>query len=253
MTESGNLLPSLYAADAVGGWNLGMSATSQAMLAETKLPRGPLLELGCGGGAFAAELAAVRPAPLVIGLDLRQEALTFARSRSADVAWVQGNLLHLPFPAGAFALIVALDVVDQQRIDAERALDLIRTLLRPGGVTLLRVSAHPWLFGPHDVAFGAARRYGRREFVEIVRSAGLEPLRVTYANCLLSPAVVAVRLLQRWGVLPFTRDLYQREGLNRLLGLALQWEANWLRRRNLPWGASLFVVATRGMAWKEEP
>ncbi|MBK8795654.1 MAG: class I SAM-dependent methyltransferase [Anaerolineales bacterium] len=64
------------------------------------------------------------------------------RSRSADVAWVQGNLLHLPFPAGAFALIVALDVVDQQRIDAERALDLIRTLLRPGGVTLLRVSAH---------------------------------------------------------------------------------------------------------------
>jgi SAM-dependent methyltransferase len=245
LTDSGALLPSLYAADAVGGWNRGMRAASHAVLADAALPSGPRLELGCGGGAFAAELAAAH-AGKVAGLDLRAAALTFARSRTAAVDWVQGDLLHLPFSANTFALVVALDVVDQQGIDAGRALAQIQTLLRPGGLALLRVSAHAWLYGPHDVAFGTGRRYGRAEFVALMAQVGLTPVRVTYANSLLAPAVVGVRLLQRWGVLPFSQDLYDEGAVNRLLGWALYTEARWLRRRNLPWGASLFVVARKG-------
>ncbi|MFN3335747.1 MAG: hypothetical protein ACK47M_24875, partial [Caldilinea sp.] len=103
------------------------------------------------------------------------------------------------------------------------------------------------LYGPHDVAFGTGRRYGRNEFVTLVRTAGLTPARVTYANSLLSPAVVAVRLLQRWGVLAFSPALYNEGGVNRLLGMALHVEAAWLRKRNLPWGTSLFVLAKREM------
>jgi SAM-dependent methyltransferase len=245
LSDAGNLLPSLYEADSAGGWNVGMRAVSHAVLAGRTMPPGPLLELGCGGGAFSIELAASRPDTMVAGLDLRAAALTFARSRAEQGAWIRGNLLRLPFSGPTFALIVALDVVDQEGIDAAEALAMIRSLLLPGGVALLRVSAHAWLYGPHDVAFGTGRRYGRDEFVTLARRAGLKPIRVTYANSLLSPAVVAVRLLQRWGVLSFTRDLYEEGGVNRLLGAALQIEANWLHRRNLAWGTSLFVVAER--------
>lgn len=246
LTGSGALLPSLYAADAVGGWNLGMRTASHAVLAGAHPPPGPRLELGCGGGAFAAELAAAHE-DAVVGLDLRAAALAFARSRTAAVGWVQGDLLHLPFSANTFALVVALDVVDQQGIDAGHALAQLHTLLRPGGLALLRVSAHAWLYGPHDVAFGTGRRYGRTEFAALIAQAGLTPVRVTYANSLLAPAVVGVRLLQRWGVLPFSQELYDEGAVNRLLGWALRTEARWLRRRNLPWGASLFVVAQRAM------
>lgn len=246
MSEAGTLLPSLYEADAVGGWNVGIRAASHALLDGVTLPPGPLLELGCGSGVFALELAARRNAT-VVGLDLRAEALAFAQSRSAAGVWVQGNLLRLPFSAPTFALIVALDVVDQGGIDAAEALAIMQALLLPDGVALLRVSAHAWLYGPHDVAFGTGRRYGRDEFVALVRRAGLTPTRVTYANSLLSPVVSAVRLLQRWGVLAFTPNLYNEGGVNRLLGAALRIEVIWLRRRNLPWGISLFVLAKREM------
>ena len=58
---------------------------------------------------------------------------------------------------------------------------------------------------------------------------------------------LGVRLLQRWGVLPFSQELYDEGAVNRLLGWALRTEARWLRRRNLPWGASLFVVAQKAL------
>ncbi len=80
----------------------------------------------------------------------------------------------------------------------------------------------------------------------MVCEAGLSPLHVTYANTLLAPAVVAVRLLQRWGIFPFSQDLYDDGVLNRLLGMALCLEAAWLRRWLLRWGTSLFVVAQKG-------
>jgi SAM-dependent methyltransferase len=247
LSDAGTLLPALYEADAVGGWNVGMRAASHALLDGVTLPSGPLLELGCGGGAFSLELGDARPGATVIGLDLRAEALAFAQSRAAAGAWVQGDLLRLPFSGPTFALVVALDVVDQVGVDAAAALAMVRALLLPGGAALLRVSAHAWLYGPHDVAFGTGRRYGRNEFVTLVRGARLTPTRVTYANSLLSPAVVVVRLLQRWGVLAFTRELYEEGGVNRLLGTALHVEAGWLRRHNLPWGTSLFVLAKREM------
>jgi len=247
LSDAGTLLPTLYEADAVGGWNVGMRAASHALLDGVTLPPGPLLELGCGGGAFSLELGTARPGATIVGLDLRAAALAFAQSRSAAGAWVQGDLLRLPFAGPTFALVVALDVVDQVGIDAAEALAMIRALLLPGGATLLRVSAHAWLYGPHDVAFGTGRRYGRNEFVTLVRTAGLTPARVTYANSLLSPAVVALRLLQRWGVLGFSPDLYDEGGVNRLLGMALRAEASWLRWRNLSWGTSLFVLARREM------
>jgi SAM-dependent methyltransferase len=243
--DSGNLLPALYAADATSSWSVGMRAASHAVLAGVPVPHGPLLELGCGGGAFTVELAASQPDATVIGLDLRASALAFARSRAAQLAWMQGNLLHLPFAPASFALITALDVVDQTGINASQALATIRALLLPGGVVLLRVSAHAWLYGPHDVAFGTGRRYSRDEFLTLIRCAGLTPIRVTYGNSLLAPAVVTVRLLQRWGLIPFSRELYAGSGPTQLLGVALKQEAAWLCRHNLPWGTSLFVVAQK--------
>ncbi len=245
MSEAGNLLPSLYEAERVGGWNVGMRAASHAVLARQPLPPGPILEIGCGGGAFAAELAERHPHAAVVGLDLRPEALAFAGAQGSRATWVQGNLLHLPFQKDSFALVVALDVVDQKGIDAGQALAAIRRMMQLGGTLLLRVSAHAWLYGPHDDAFNTGRRYGLAEFCAIVRSAGLEPVRTSFANSLLAPPIVAMRLLQRWGLLPLSEDLYADGAVNRLLGAALQAEAGWLRRRDLPVGTSLFVVAVR--------
>ena len=71
MNDAGTLLPTLYAADEAGGWNTGMRAISHAVLAGVAVPSGPQLELGCGGGAFVRELAALAGTDSpVVGLDL---------------------------------------------------------------------------------------------------------------------------------------------------------------------------------------
>ncbi len=79
------------------------------------------------------------------------------------------------------------------------ALAEVRRVLRPGGVLLARVSAHPWLSGPHDLAFNTGRRWRLHDLVRHFQAAGLQVERTTYANSLLSPLIVAARLLQRWG------------------------------------------------------
>ncbi|MBK8051686.1 MAG: hypothetical protein IPK16_34130 [Anaerolineales bacterium] len=73
---------------------------------------------------------------------------------------------------------------------------------------MIRVSAYPWLEGPHDVAFNTARRYGRRELVTLLGQHGFEIERTTYANGLLGLPVMLVRLLQRWGVMDLAPGLY---------------------------------------------
>jgi hypothetical protein len=118
-------------------------------------------------------------------------------------------------------------------------------VLAPHGLLVLRMSAYPWLAGPHDVAFNTGRRYGRREVTALLSEHGFVLERTTYANTLLSAPVIALRLMQRWGMIKLEPSLYLAPWLNRLLRYALLWEARWLRWGNLPAGISLYLVARR--------
>ncbi len=70
-------------------------------------------------------------------------------------------------------------------------------------------------------------------------------MRCTYANLLLAPPVIAVRLLQRQGCLPMFETMAQQTALDALMAGVLTAEARWLHRRNLPFGLSLFVLARK--------
>ncbi|MCB0240895.1 MAG: class I SAM-dependent methyltransferase, partial [Anaerolineae bacterium] len=152
---------------------------------------------------------------------------------------------RLPLPDESCALVVTLDVLDQARIDPLLALREIRRVLKPGGWLLLRVSAYPWLLGPHDRAFGTARRYSRVALDTTLVRGGLDPVRMTFANSLLLPVAVVARLAQRRQWLPATAGLAGVGRLNSLLARVLGGEALWLRRQNLGWGLSLYALARR--------
>jgi len=64
-----------------------------------------VLEVGCGTGVVAGELAR-RSAARVVGLDLGPAMLTFARQQEGNVTYVQGDAHALPFPDGAFDVVV---------------------------------------------------------------------------------------------------------------------------------------------------
>jgi demethylmenaquinone methyltransferase/2-methoxy-6-polyprenyl-1,4-benzoquinol methylase len=94
-------------------------------------PGDTVLDGACGTGDLA--LAALKAgAARVTGLDFSERMLERARRKSAQVEWVRGDLLALPFSDGSFdSATVGFGV--RNVADLERALAELRRVLRPGG------------------------------------------------------------------------------------------------------------------------
>jgi SAM-dependent methyltransferase len=91
-----------------------------------------VLEAGCGTGLVLERLRA--GAPAAVGIDLSRGMLGRARQRGLPVA--QADLLHLPFPDGAFDVVCSFKVLAHvERIEAAVA-ELAR-VTRPGGLLVL--------------------------------------------------------------------------------------------------------------------
>ncbi len=244
--EQESLLPLLYAWNEEDDWGASMRAITHALLGKLTLPDGPVVEVGCGGGQMLGELAHRYAARPTIGLDLHPLALAQAqRVLPSPVMLGQSALPHLPLPDNALALLVALDVFDQNGVDLDAALAEGFRVLRTDGALVLRVSAHPRLFGPHDIAFHTGRRYTRRDLSAALAAAGFAIQRLTYANLLLSPPVAALRLVQRWGWMRWRADTYEQGLLHTIAARLLHREAAWVARGDLPWGISLCAVARK--------
>lgn len=222
-----------------------MLAVTAALLDGCTLPAGPILELGCGSGHLLAALQGQYPARDLYGADLHPVALAHAVTLHPAAHLLQLHLARVPCADDCFSLVVAMDALDQQGVALDEALAESWRILRPGGILLMRVSAYPWLIGPHDAAFHTARRYLGRELAACLAMAQFGVLRLTYANTLLGGPAAALRLLQRCGLAPFWPGLYDAPGLNAALGWSLAGEARWLRRHDLPAGLSLYALARK--------
>jgi demethylmenaquinone methyltransferase / 2-methoxy-6-polyprenyl-1,4-benzoquinol methylase len=93
-------------------------------------PGDSVLDACCGTGDLA--VAAAREGGRVTGLDFSERMLERARKKGPALEWVEGDLLALPFPDGAFdAATVGFGVRNVD--DLGRGLGELRRVLRPGG------------------------------------------------------------------------------------------------------------------------
>jgi demethylmenaquinone methyltransferase / 2-methoxy-6-polyprenyl-1,4-benzoquinol methylase len=93
-------------------------------------PGDRVLDACCGTGDLA--VAAEREGGVVTGLDFSPRMLERARRKSETVAWVEGDLLALPFGDDAFdAATVGFGVRNVADLDV--ALAELHRVLRPGG------------------------------------------------------------------------------------------------------------------------
>ena len=212
-----------------------------------RLPAHPrILDVGCGTGAIM-EMLAHRGE--IHGIDIETAALAFCGERGLGNL-VQSSAAALPYANDAFDLIVIADMLEHLRHDAPAVRECAR-VLRPGGVFLCTVPAHPALFGEHDVALHHFRRYSRQSLAQTIEDAGLCLLRIspTYANILL-PALIARGLKKLWsrnaGVEEAQSDFISLPGALNALAVAVhRAEAWWLARRNLPFGLSYLALAQK--------
>ncbi len=241
----GSLLPRLFQGEMGSGWGAGSRALTRSLLAGVRLPAGPLVEIGCGGGELLSMLQAERPGHAVVGIDRHPVALGEAAALRLNLRLAQADAHALPLPAGRIAAVLALDVLDQSSVRQEELLAETYRVLAADGLLLARVSAHQWLYGPHDVAFGTGRRIAKGELRVALERAGFHIERVTYVDSLAAPPAVGLRLAQRWGVMAWQSNLYADGRLNRWLAQALHSEARLVRYINLPWGLSLVALARK--------
>jgi SAM-dependent methyltransferase len=222
-------------------WYVGMRAISRAILGPSAGPSARLLDAGCGTGHNLVHLAD-RGRP--IGVDLSEEAISFCRSRRVTVA--RASLLSLPFPDSTFDEVTSFDVLYHRWVvDDRAAVRELARVLRPGGRLLIRVPALKALWGAHDEAVHSRHRYTRGEVVRLLRDAGLEVRRSTYANSFLLPLLAARRSLDRLTGRAGSDVEALPAPLDRLFRALLLLEARVVRRVPLPLGASVFALASK--------
>jgi SAM-dependent methyltransferase len=162
-----------------------------------------VLDLGCGFGRHAFE--AYRRGAHVVAVDrsaeeVEQVTAMFKAMEAAGEApagltarAVRADLLSLPFPDGAFDVVMASEVLEHIPAD-ELAMAEIARVVRPGGRVAVTVPRYwpervCWALSQeyHDVAGGHVRIYRGDVLAERLSRVGLVPAGTHHAHALHSP------------------------------------------------------------------
>jgi SAM-dependent methyltransferase len=205
---------------------------------------GPLriLDYGCGTGGNTSAYGSFGN---VVGIEPDSGAVRLAHKRGG-AGYCRTTGTDLPFRDGSFDVVMASDVLEHIEQD-DKAVSEIARVLRPGGLTILSVPAHEWLFSDHDTALQHFRRYSRLALRDLLERNRLTICRLSYWNAALSPVVCVQRLIgkRRWTGQPQSDTVLPPRLLNEALARLLAVEsalASWI---TLPWGVSLVAVAER--------
>ena len=103
----------------------------------SKLPDklGHVLDVGCGLGLFASELA--KRSELVDAIDVDNDVLAVAstRHKASNINYHLADLLEADLPIGSYDAIIAIASVHHMELEA--ALDKMKSLLKPSGQLLI--------------------------------------------------------------------------------------------------------------------
>ena len=205
-------------------------------------PSARLLDVGCGAGPNAEVLGrfgrvtALDRSPIALG---RTASRPYAgRVRALGEA--------LPFGAGAFDAVVALDVLEHLDDDVAGARELGR-VLSPRGALVLFVPALRALWGYNDDLSEHRRRYTAASLRRAVEDAGLTVERLSYFNVAIAlPLFAARRVTRALGLKARYEHALRPGAMDAVLGAVFAAELPWLARGGrFPVGVSLLCIARR--------
>lgn len=231
-------------------WYQGRLALTMRMLERYKPKpadgqRIRLLDIGCGTGMFMERLGEEF---MPFGLDFSHQALEFTsrrlKTKPGGVRLLQADSQVIPLADNSFDMVTAFDIIEHVEGDTKVVSEMHR-ILRPGGVLMVNVPAHPALWGPHDVSLHHKRRYRKAQLGALFDPALWNRLRLTYAFASIFPPAAAIRT---------TRRIFPQRGepqadakptapwLNQLLKGWHNIEAGVIDRVGSPMGLSLVTI-----------
>lgn len=222
-------------------WFLARHGLVERLLNRHAVSRSRAIDIGCGTGLIAGDLA--EAGGRVLAVDLHASGLQQARAVHPALWAAVADANRLPAPNGAFDVALALDVLEHT--DDEAALGEIVRVLKPGGVVVVTVPAFSWLWSARDRLAGHRRRYTRTRLARLLRGANLQVVEIRYYQCLLLPAFIASRLIgRRWSG---ACGIEERPAgwLNRACLAINRFETKTGDLIRWPWGSSLAAVGCK--------
>jgi SAM-dependent methyltransferase len=170
-------------------WFQGRAVVVERLLASHDLTSGRALDIGAGSTTlFPASFE-------TISLDL------VVPEHRVSSTFVRASAMQLPFKKANFDVVGLFDLIEH--VDDEASLlESIRRVLKPGGLVVVTVPAHKWLWSPHDVQAAHVRRYSEKQLKAVFREGKFRVIHCgQFYGFLIVPALVrkAFRLQQGMG------------------------------------------------------
>ena len=204
-------------------------------------PKGAaVLEVGCGTGHNLAMLAEFG---VVDALELDAGARAVAEKRLGR------PVMSAPLPAlrgvaeSHYDLIAAFDVIEHIA-DDRSALASIARRLKPGGMLVVSVPAHQWMWSAHDTVNHHHRRYSKRALRRLFESSPLKLEAIGYFNSVLFPLAVGQRLASKLSGKDSSDLSLPPRPVNYALERGFAAERLLIGRVPLPPGLSLFAIGS---------
>lgn len=202
------------------------------------------LEVGCGTGFVISGIARAFPSLCLEASEYFEDGLVFAKQRVPACTFRQLDATAMA-EHDTYDCIGSFDVIEHIESD-ELVLSNFHRALRPGGLLLLTVPQHPWLWSAADDYAHHIRRYRRSDLLRKVRSAGF---RIEYSASfvsLLLPIMALQRISSRDKPYDPDSEFKISPFLNNLLFLVMQLELILLRLGlRFPAGGSLLLLARK--------
>jgi SAM-dependent methyltransferase len=215
------------------------------------LAKARMLEIGCGNGSVLAFLK--RNGIELVGGDIFMEGLAFCRQRVNSIPLYQLDVMALPF-RNEFDVVGLFDVLEHIDDDA-RAIQEISQALKQKGMLLITVPAHQFLWSYFDENSNHRRRYQKDELLAKMEQAGFTVKKISYYMFFLFPVLAAIRLIgnikkharkeNKKLTIDASLETKTIPILNEVFLASLRLEKFLLRYFNLPFGASLVVLAEK--------
>jgi SAM-dependent methyltransferase len=185
-----------------------------------------VLDVGCGYGAYLAELTLRAEAS--IGVDLSPGMLAEARGHGVPVA--NADSQALPFPAGTFDVVLAAHML-YHLLDVSAGVKELRRVLRPGGAAVAVTNAaddKPELLDLIDRAAGTSQGY-RKVDTRFLLHPGCELFRQVFGGARVVDVRTAMAIPEAQPVMSYLASI--RSTAEPALGV--DWDAFLQRARRL--------------------
>lgn len=211
-----------------------------------------VLEIGCGTGYVLDGLHKKFPNYKLQGSEIHLEGIKYAQKRLPNIELVQLDATHMPFE-NEFNAIGAFDVLEHIEEDVSVIQEVHRSL-KSGGLFMISVPQHQWMWSINDDIAYHKRRYSRKELQQKLTAEGFEIVSIGSFVFMLFPLMYVSRLFKQKKVSKITDAIILKEmnelKLNPMVNAIFGWfmKVDFILIKmgiSLPFGGSLFAVAKK--------